>query len=374
MKPRLHCLIPAATLALLAGCAAEGPRKASMGAAGRSGHETSGFDARDPVVLSSIRERALSTVQEMAASDVPQFRANAVEAATAAPARLMPVIEQGLRDQNAGVRAVAAMAVGKARLTRVAERVRPLLRDSNPYVQSAAIFALVRCGHEVDRTPLANLLLRDPSPQVRSQVAYILGELGDVSAIKLLRAAVKEGIPNATPHQFRLFELQAAEAMIKLGDQRQRPVVRAALFPASGHELEQVALACQILGEVGDRESIHQLVSLSEYKEELLVEVPQGEAKVSRRVQGKGYPPEVQLAIAGALATMGHGDGTFIADAYAGHSSELIRSQAAYVYGQIGKLDNWGKLDTLMGDSYGGVRVAAAAAVLKSAAKSRLAY
>ncbi len=374
MTPRLLCLVAAATLAALAGCASEGPPKASMGATGRGGQEAGGFNARDPVALSSIRERALSTVQEMAASDVPQFRANAVEAATAAPARLLPVIEQGLRDQNAGVRAVAAMAVGKARLTRVADRVRPLLRDSNPYVQSAAIFALVRCGQDVDRTPLANLLLRDPSPQVRSQVAFILGELGDVSAIKLLRAAVKEGIPSATPLQFKLFELQAAEAMIKLGDQRQRPVVRAALFPSSGHELEQVALACQILGEVGDRESIHQLVSLSEYKEELLVEVPQGEAKVTRRVQGKGYPPEVQLAIAGALATMNHGDGTFIADAYAGHSSELIRSQAAYVYGQIGKLENWGKLDTLMGDTYGGVRVAAAAAVLKSAAKSRLAY
>ena len=371
MKPLLG-LITAASLVVLAGCAKEGPRRASMGAAGTSSLETSGFNHRDPVTLSAIRERALSTIQEMAASDVPQFRANAVEAATAAPTRLQPTIEQGLRDENAGVRAVAAMAVGKARLVRVADRVRPLLRDSNPYVQSAAIFALIRCGHEVDRTPLADLLLRDPSPQVRSQVAYILGELGEVSAIKLLRAAVKEGIPNATPLQFKLFELQAAEAMIKLGDQQQRPVVRAALFPSSDQELEQVALACQILGEVRDRESIHQLISLSEYQEELLIEVPQGETKVTKRIKGKGYPPEVQLAIAGALSAMGHGDGTFVADRYAGHTSELVRSQAAYVYGQIGRLENWGKLDALMGDSYGGVRVAAAAAVLKSAAKARL--
>jgi HEAT repeat protein len=177
---------------------------------------------------------------------------------------------------------------------------------------------------------------------------------------------------NATPLQFKLFELQAAEAMIKLGDQQQRPVVRAALFPSSDQELEQVALACQILGEVRDRESIHQLISLSEYQEELLIEVPQGETKVTKRIKGKGYPPEVQLAIAGALSAMGHGDGTFVADRYAGHTSELVRSQAAYVYGQIGRLENWGKLDALMGDSYGGVRVAAAAAVLKSAAKARL--
>jgi HEAT repeat protein len=366
MKHRLACTLALVSIALATGCAGNRPEPASMGSTGIS------FNHHDPVVLSAIRERALSTVREMAASDVPQFRANAVEAATAAPVRLMCVIENGLRDENAGVRAVAAMAVGKARLTPLADRVRPLLRDSNPYVKSAAIFALLRCGEDVDRTPLAGMLMRDPSPQVRSQVAFILGELGDPSAIKLLKAAVAEGIPGATPLQFKLFELQAAEAMIKLGDQRQRPVVRAALYPSSGQELEQVALACQILGEVNDRESIHQLISLSEYKEELLVETQQGEAKVKKVVKGKGYPPEIQLAIAGALAAMGHGDGTFMADAYANHPSELVRSQAAYVYGQIGKIENWGKLDAMMGDSYGGVRVAAAAAVLKSAGKANL--
>ncbi|HYE61524.1 MAG TPA: HEAT repeat domain-containing protein [Phycisphaerales bacterium] len=357
--------VTAVMVALAGGCAQPSRPAGAMGAAAAP------FTVTDPVALSAIRERAISTVQELIASETPQFRANAVEAALHSPDRLKSIIEKGLRDENAGVRAVAAMSVGKGRLAKLAPQARSLLHDSNAYVKSAAIFALARNGLQVDRTPLSNLLLKDPSPQVRAQVAYILGELGDISAFPLLKQSLKSPIPNVSPLQVRLFELQVAEAMIKLGDQRQRPVVRAALYPSRQDELEAVVLACQILGDVNDRESIHQLVSLSEYKEEVLVEKPYGEAKVTRLEKGNGYPPEVQLAIAGALATMKHGDGTFIADRYLTHKSALVRSQVALVYGQIGKVENWGKLDAMMSDTYPGVRVAAAAAVLKSAGPGR---
>lgn len=344
-------LLAAAALLGLTGCVKSRPQPASMGATGDVRQNSAKAEAPDAVALSAIREKALSTVRELATSETPQFRANAVEAAAETPDRLRSIIEAGLHDKNAGVRAVSAMAVGHKKISKLVYTVQPLTHDSNAYVQSAAIFALLRCGVSVDRSPLATLLLKDPSPQVRSQVAYILGELGDPSAIPLLKSALKSRAPTARPEQTRVFELQVAEALIKLGDQDQRGAVRAALFPSRQEELETTALACQILGEVEDRESVHQLISLSEYRDE----------------SGHSHPPEVQLAIAGALAVMGHRDGTFVADQYAAHKSPLVRAQAAYVYGEIAKVENWGKLDAMMGDSYPGVRIAAAAAILKSA-------
>jgi HEAT repeat protein len=366
----LAALTAAVILAMAAGCATTPSSDAAMGATGSA---ALGFNPKDQVAVSAVRERAIGVIQEQIASETPQFRANAVEAALYSPERLRPVIEKGLVDQNAGVRAVAAMTIGKGRIKKLAPQVRSLLQDPNPYVKSGAIFALARCGLAVERSPLANLLLNDPSPQVRAQVAWILGELDDTSAVPLLKQSLKEGMPTASPLQVRLFELQVSEALIKLGVQRQRPPVRAALYPSNQDELEAVVLACQILGDVGDRESIHQLISLSEYKEEIIVQKTYGEAKVDRVEKGNGYPPEVQLAIAGALATLNHGDGTFIADRYAAHKSALVRSQAAYVYGQIGRIENWGKLDSMMtNDTYPGVRVTAAAAVLKSGSRMNL--
>jgi HEAT repeat protein len=362
----------AVILSLAGGCANQGPSPASMGVAG-AGAVSNGFNAKDQVAVSAIRERAIGVIQEQIASETPQFRANAVEASLNSPERLRSVIEKGLIDPNAGVRAVAAMTIGKGRLTSLASQVRPLTRDANSYVKSAAIFALARCNVQVDRSPLATLLLKDPSPQVRAQVAYILGELGDISAAPLLKQSLKEEMPTVSQLQVRLFELQVSEALIKLGDNRQRTPVRAALYPSNEDQLEAVVLACQILGDVNDRESISQLVALSEYKEEVLIQKPYGESQVSRVEKGNGYPPEVQLAIAGALSNLKHGDGTFMADRYANHKSAMVRAQAAYVYGLIGRIENWGKLDAMMAtDTYPGVRVAAAAAVLKSGSRLNL--
>src|ERR1051325_5601606 len=119
-------LITAMSLMALCGCA--GTHSGAMGQAGpKAISETPGFDAKDPVIVSGIRERALSMIEQAAKSPDPAIRANAVEAASMAPDRLKKVIDAGLDDRNTGVRAVSAMAVGKARLRKSAARCRTLL-------------------------------------------------------------------------------------------------------------------------------------------------------------------------------------------------------------------------------------------------------
>lgn len=307
-----------------------------------------------PVRITELRERAIATLTELSVDIDPQVRANVLEALVVAPARLEPIAAAGLRDSNEGVRAVAAMAVGKARLTRLASAVEPLLSDPSPRVQTSAIYAMRRLGREADPTPLASFALGDPRPTVRAHAVWALGELGDRSALPLLREAAARPMPRAGDGEVRLLRLQVAEAMLKLGDDDQLHPLHAALFVSRPEHLETAALAAQILGEVGNRSSIPDLRNLAVYRDE----------------QGNQMPAEVRLAAAGALARLGQTDGAFIAEEYASHASPLVRAQAAVVFGETTGPTNVARLEGLLGDPEERVRVAAAAGILRYAERS----
>ncbi|GAB4384249.1 MAG: hypothetical protein Kow0022_06270 [Phycisphaerales bacterium] len=311
--------------------------------------DASALAYRDPVARSQLRERALDELMKASASDWALERANALEGLLEAPSRVESVAAAGLSDENEGVRSVAAMVAGRAGLVGLAPAIRPLLRDGSPYVRASAIFALVKLGEEVDRTPLSDLLFNSPSTRVRAHAAYILGELGDPSAIAMLGDAGNRRTPGATAIEQKLLDLQIAEAMVKLGERSQLDPIRAALLPSSPELLEAAALAAQIIGTLGDRESIDQLIILSAY----------------RGQKGTEAPAELMLAVAGALSQLGLPKGAFIADRYVNNSEPAIRAQAAFVYGQIGSVENLGKLEVLLGDESGIARIAAATAVLR---------
>lgn len=353
-----------AALVAAAGCASKPHQQPAMGESkATTPLDVSGFDPKDPVATSGVREHAISVIEESAKSADPQVRGNAIEAASLTPERLKTIIVQGLDDTNPGVRTIAAMSCGKARLTKVTARIRPLTLDQNAYVRAAAIYALARCGSEVDRSPLAGLLLHEQSLRVRSHAAFVLGELGDESAMPLLRQSIQERPAGVNPAQFKLFELQVAEAMVKLGDRGQCGVLQAALHPAHPDELETVCLAAQLIAEVQDGNAAAQLVRLADYQEI----VDHGDPKHPGVKKTRMFPPEVRMAAASALSALGiRGSGPVsIADEYCTNPSAPIRGQAAYLYGRIGGTENWGKLDAMMGDAEGTVRVAAAAAVLR---------
>lgn len=304
---------------------------------------------RDPVARSQLRERALDELMRASASDWALERANALEGLLEAPSRVESIAAAGLSDPNEGVRSVAAMVVGRAQLTALAPAIRPLLSDESAYVRASAIFALAKLGDKVDRTPLSNLLFDQPTARMRAHVAYILGELGDSSAVSMLGDAGSRRTPGASAIEQKLLDLQIAEAMVKLGERSQLDSIRAALLPSSPEMLEAAALAAQIIGTLQDRESIDQLIVLSAY----------------RGQKGTEAPAELMLAVAGALSQLGLTKGAFIADQYMGNAEEAVRAQSAFVYGQIGSVDNLGKLEALLGDQSGLTRIAAATAVLR---------
>jgi HEAT repeat protein len=353
---------PCARIAILAGAMAlvspvlaqdESAAPAPPKSTGRQAKRPAPGPIPDRVAISALRERALGILVEAASSPEGELRANAIEALTRAPSRLEPILAVALKDPTVGVRSVAAMAVGRAKMAKLVPAVQPLLNDASPYIRAAAVYAMRSNDPQFDPSGLAPILLNDPSPKVRSHVAFILGELGDSSASGMLRQAAKDGMARlpVTDAQVKLMRLQISEALIKLGDESQVEAVRAALYPSRPEELEAAALAVRIIGEVHDRGAIDQLIYLTEYKDD----------------DKKPMPAEIRLAVAGSLARLGHTEGGFIADEYLTSTLPTVRAQAAYVFGETGRLENLNRLEGLLADSDPHVRVAAAAGVLKVA-------
>ena len=345
------------TIAVFVGCssartdtAADGTRDRTNAEAQRAGNRSAGPDV---IEMSSLRERALEILNEAAFSDSALMRANAIEGLHPVPTRAEEIVRMALTDENVGVRYAAATSVGILELEDSAEQVRALLDDSDGSVRAAAIFALHRLGEDVNISPLADLL-QSRSARTRAQVVWLIGEMGDPSAIPMLADIAKQKT-RGTPVEDRLFRMQVAEALVKLGEFGEVSTLRAALYPSSRSEFEVAVLAAQIIGEVEDRGASAQLVNLIE-----------AEASNSKPSETSWlYPAELRLQAAAALAKMGFDDGTYVAREYMGHDNDAVRAQSAYVLAEIGQKENLQGLEALLEDESPLVQVYAAAGILK---------
>lgn len=369
-KPRL--LLLAITPFVLAACASEKPAPkaaANHNQPVRTGTpqpaatpqqpvavETKPINLSNPVAASELRERALAQLTKLAKSPNPVVRANAVEAAAKAPSRTTDLIRISLSDPSPAVRSIASVAAGRARIADLIPQIRPLVDDSNDFVSLSARFALAQLGEPVDITPIGRALTQSDSIKVRSHAAFLVGELGNRSALGMLRDATQNKPRGITKEEGRLFELQAAEAMVKLGDDQQVQVIRAALFPSRPEDLEATALASQILGQLKDPGSVDRLVFLSEFRDPATKEQ---------------YPAEIRLSIAQALAGMGLRGGEFIADEYATNTNPLLRAHAATVYGVFATPKTLGSLSQMLADPAEEVRVGAVNGVLSATERPR---
>jgi HEAT repeat protein len=304
---------------------------------------------RDPVRVSELRERAIGLLVENARGDSALLRANALEGLAGAGERAAPAVEAGLKDSNPGVRSVAAILIGRLGLSALSGSVEGLRRDESAFVRAAAVYASVKVGASMDATPLASALFNDASFRVRAHAVYLLGELGNTSAVPMIRQAARAPVPRGQEAAGRLFQLQVAEALVKLGEDDEREAVRAALYPSRPDELEATALAVQIIGQLQDRSAVGDLINLVEYKDK----------------SGNRMPAEVRLAAAAALAKLGQPRGTYIADEFFKSPDPALRAQAAAVYGDLGLGENLGKLQAMLDDESGFVRVSSAAAILR---------
>jgi hypothetical protein len=265
------------------------------------------------------------------------LRAHAIEASARNEGLLRELAPRGLVDENRGVRFVTCMAISESKLltqsaadapraqvalrTQAANRaqgeldvdlcvlVRPLLSDESASVRAAAMLALTRCGVDVDLTAIAGML-QDADPEVRANAYLVLGELGNRSAVPLIRESLGQGMKLVNPIRARLVDLTAAEALVKLGDEREIEPIRG----ASGE---------------------------------------------SKRL------PEVRLSAARALVRIGApaAAGLAVAREYLGSTDARVRAQTAALLGEIRSPESASLLESLVRDTNPTVQVAAAASL-----------
>jgi len=309
--------------------------------------------APDAIKMSQIREKALQVIEESANDPDGQVRGYACAGASLVPSRLGNVLLKGFDDATPGVKAMACTSAGRTRFQPAAPKANSLANDPSPFVRISAIYALSKLGKPIDPSPLAGYLAgSDPLP-VRSQSAWAIGEIGNKSALPMLRSAAVENIARARPLEIQIFQLQCGEARVKLGDNEPIEGIRAALFPARPEDFETAVLAVQIIGEVKDNRSMDQLIYLSEYRD----------------ARGNPMPAEFRLACATAIAKLGLDRGSFLADEYSKDPNPTIRQQAASVYGYTAKPEHFAALETLMNDPSPMVRVVAASSVIRAHAR-----
>lgn len=279
------------------------------------------------------------------------LRANAIEGLLPMPGRLEPILRAAFTDKSIGIRSVAAMATGKARIKALVDAVSPLAADESPLVQAAAAFALARNGAPADLNVLAAMLAGSDARH-RALAAYILGELGNKSAIPMLVAAAARQSPSkGSGISDKLMHLQIVEALVKLGKTEALDEIRAALYPSQSEDIEATILAVQIIGQVRDSDSCPQLQNLV------------AEAYHTNNPM----PIEVRLAACASLARLGaeRPKAAAFAAQYLASTTPAMRAQAAAVLGETRDTRQLALLAPLLADADEQVRVSAAAAIIK---------
>lgn len=299
----------------------------------------------------SAQLSAVTLLKQSLASQVPLYRANGCEALGSSPPDLQQAVAPLFADPNRGVRFVAAMEAGRARLKDLADAVQPLLVDDSASVRAAAIYALTRMGRPVDPSPLAEML-RSDDPEIRSNAYLVLGELGNRSAVAMIRDSLGKGMRQVNPARVRITELQAAEALVRLGEADGIEPIRAALY-APGEQSEFTALAAQQVARLKDEGSRPILMRL---------------------IDGTGIsarPTEVRIGCALALAQVSPQDQAAVmkfARTLLADRDPAVRSQAVLALGYAGGAAAVPELEPGLFDQNPSVQLAAAKAILVASA------
>lgn len=370
-KIRERALIGLTVLMLAVGCSP---------AVAQDGGDRGGAD-ESRIRLLQAKPKAYAVVESTLGHEQSRVRLAGLEASQFAPDAADDLALRGLEDENPAVRFAALVTIGKLKLQRLADAASDLMNDKNASVRAAAIFAVKRCGREVDLSPLG-AILAGGSAGDRANAAMLIGELGDPQAIDMLREMSAESMPRVSAAQRAWVRLQFAEAMIKLDpdDAEVLGSIRAAMFS----NLDDVrVLAIQVLGEVGDQSirsglthilqrdnpiqvkiaAAQTLVRLGDTRAQaVLMDASAYDAKALRRdlqryVQDSDTDnsPEVQ-AIRDLLNN----------EEQLARTAAEVRAQAAVALAWVQSVEAAERLDALMADADPIVRVAAASAVLRA--------
>lgn len=284
-------------------------------------------------------------------------RTHAMEAlATAVGREAGPAFTQALKDTSWSVRFAAAVAIGDTAYAPAKEALLPMAADRkvepDKRVLCAVIYALYSLQDDTYAGELGPLL-RDRDKEVRANVALAMGKMGEPSATGPLQSLLEDELDAGN-------RLQITESLAMLGDTKSLNVLEAF---AQTRFLEDRLAAMAAMARVRS---------------------PRAKA-ILRELLSERDRPDVRVAAAGALAGLGefnqrgyelcvwavHDPRHELEEFFGGRGTvspgEMwsLRRLAARSLGQMKRLETVAMLRELLGSRDGGVRVAAAAAVMR---------
>lgn len=289
--------------------------------------------ARAVPIDADLVARADRTVRETLESSDPLRRANAVEAAEQLPREeALDLLATAISDTDPRVRFAAAVSAGRLRAVDLKPQLEEMAEGTSPNGRVAATYALHRLG-DMRRSRRLEQWATDGDEVVRSNTAFVLGLLDEPSARNVLEPMLADPDPNV--------RLNAAEALWRHGDPKGFEALLSASISMYADD--------RVLGVMG-------------------MGVRMG-PDVPPALEGKLVDeyPEVSLAAARALGSVGSDRGFVIATNHLSDKDARRRLMAAMALGEIGRPDAQPRLEPLLKDSDPGVRLAAADAVLSIA-------
>ncbi len=292
--------------------------------------------------------------QQLLSSPSPVVRAESIEGMQAAPwPQAARYIEHALVDPHRGVRFAACMALAHLRDPQARGVLQAELKDENLGVRAAAIFALHRLGDTRHTKELAGLLLYTADQEVRRNVAMIFAELGDPKAMPVLRRAVRDSDIAVRWH--------VQEAMARLGDKE--AAEQLIMFAHSGYGDERL-IGILALGRIRDRQATTCLLDMVRRDNPLEVKL------AALRALGQIGSPTGEDMACKALVWVPDRPSAQIEAEPQDIRQVRIRSMAALALAEVGRPDVMDDLLARMHRDEPRVGVAAAAAILRIAART----
>jgi HEAT repeat protein len=307
---RVSCVLGFALVAaILFACGGGGSGK-NLGAAPGPSKPPPSFPApRDVPIDPALVATARAELDAMLKSDFPSIRAHAIEAyRDSLPAESEGPILNQMDVNNPIVRFAAAMAAGDLRLSAAKPKLLARLRDPDPVVRVAILYALHRLGDTSHSQALEDCALDFSArgTQVRGATAMVLGRLNEPTVGNILRKLAADS--NAAVRQ------QAEEALFLHHDDRGRNAIIS--YTSSKYPDDQMF---GLLVLAGAKEPAYRNHARAELTNEEF--------------------PEVALVAARACGEMNADDGYGVAMKGAKSGDWRRQSLAAQAFGAIGRTD-----------------------------------
>ncbi len=315
-----------------------------------------------------LRDVAIKTLLKAAVGPNAAIRANALEALKDHASLSYPMCKRALADPKAVVRFAAVVIIGSntpkhPEFKKLVDRVYPLMKDPNPSVRAASLYALHRMGEPINISPLA-VMIDTGDSKLRGNVALLLGLMGDKSATALLRRAARIRQPKESGLESALVRIQIAEAAVKLGDNDSLDSLRAGMWSQYG---DVRLLAISAVGAVNDRQMSPHLRNLILDPDTKVAPNSPEPIKIAAERQTK----VLQLIASTSLARMRSEQGKPYVLRYAADADPIVRKEAASALAWIAGEEARAALQKLLVDPTDYVRVQAAASLVKRVAENR---